>query len=115
MKNKQKNTGAVSRIIFPFEKIKVNFSLEINFFATKKNVGSTGNNRDSRSRRDGQKRNTGQKVNEGEIIICFRRSFKCGTNTYLGRTGNIHAKISGKVFFQKRRLNGTKRTFVCVA
>lgn len=80
--------------------------------AHKKGVGSTDNGRDSHSKRLGVKLFGGQTAKAGNIIIRQRGTrYHAGENVYLSRDFTIHAKVDGKVFFQKGRLD---RTFVSI-
>ena len=80
--------------------------------AHKKGVGSTDNGRDSNAKRLGIKLFGGQLARAGNIIVRQRGTrFHAGENTYLGRDHTLHAKIDGRVAFNKRRKN---RTFVSI-
>ncbi len=80
--------------------------------AHKKGVGSTDNGRDSISKRLGVKLFGGAEARAGNVIIRQRGTkFHPGENVYMGKDFTLHAKVDGKVIFQKKRLN---RTFVSV-
>ncbi|KAA0957841.1 MULTISPECIES: 50S ribosomal protein L27 [unclassified Planococcus (in: firmicutes)] len=76
--------------------------LDLQFFASKKGVGSTRNGRDSESKRLGAKRADGQEVTGGSILYRQR-----GTRIYpgenVGRGGDdtLFAKIDGIVRFER--------------
>lgn len=76
--------------------------LDLQFFATKKGVGSTRNGRDSESKRLGAKRADGQFVSGGSILYRQR-----GTRIYpgenVGRGGDdtLFAKVDGVVKFER--------------
>lgn len=71
--------------------------------AVNKGSGTVKNNRESHSKRLGVKRQHLQIVNAGEIIVLQTgASKKAGANTYLGRTYNIHATISGRVMYKRK-------------
>lgn len=80
--------------------------------AHKKGVGSTDNGRDSISKRLGVKLYGGAEARAGNVIVRQRGTkFHPGENVYMGKDFTLHAKVDGKVIFQKKRLN---RTFVSV-
>ena len=76
--------------------------LNLQFFASKKGVGSTKNGRDSESKRLGAKRADGQFVSGGSILYRQR-----GTHIYpgvnVGRGGDdtLFAKVDGVVRFER--------------
>lgn len=76
--------------------------LDLQFFATKKGVGSTRNGRDSEAKRLGSKRADGQFVSGGSILYRQR-----GTKVYpgenVGRGGDdtLFAKVDGVVKFER--------------
>ncbi len=73
--------------------------------AHKKAGGSTTNGRDSNSKRRGVKRHDGQVVQAGEILIRQKGFwYRPGENAYVGKDWTIHAGVSGKVSFAKRRV-----------
>jgi large subunit ribosomal protein L27 len=75
--------------------------MNLQYFASKKGVGSTKNGRDSRSKRLGVKRGDGQFVLAGNILVRQR-----GTRIYpgvgVGRGGDdtLFAKVDGVVRFE---------------
>lgn len=78
------------------------FTLDIQFFASKKGVGSTKNGRDSHSKRLGAKLADGQFANAGSIIY-RQRGTKIHPGTNVGRGGDdtLFATISGVVKYER--------------
>jgi large subunit ribosomal protein L27 len=78
------------------------FLLDIQFFASKKGVGSTKNGRDSESKRLGAKKADGQYALAGSIIY-RQRGTKIHPGTNVGRGGDdtLFAKIDGIVKFER--------------
>lgn len=78
------------------------FTLDIQFFASKKGVGSTKNGRDSHSKRLGAKKADGQFANAGSIIY-RQRGTKIYPGTNVGRGGDdtLFATASGIVKFER--------------
>ena len=76
--------------------------LDLQFFASKKGVGSTRNGRDSESKRLGVKRQDGQFVTGGSIIF-RQRGTKIHPGENVGRGGDdtLFAKIGGVVKFER--------------
>jgi large subunit ribosomal protein L27 len=76
--------------------------LDLQFFATKKGVGSTKNGRDSESKRLGSKRADGQFVSGGSILY-RQRGTKIYPGANVGRGGDdtLFAKIDGVVRFER--------------
>ncbi|MBG9824770.1 50S ribosomal protein L27 [Bacillus safensis] len=76
--------------------------LDLQFFASKKGVGSTKNGRDSESKRLGAKRADGQFVTGGSILY-RQRGTKIYPGENVGRGGDdtLFAKIDGKVKFER--------------
>ncbi|OEH91472.1 50S ribosomal protein L27 [Bacillus solimangrovi] len=76
--------------------------LNLQFFASKKGVGSTKNGRDSISKRLGAKRADGQFVNGGEILY-RQRGTKIYPGENVGRGGDdtLFAKVAGVVKFER--------------
>jgi large subunit ribosomal protein L27 len=70
--------------------------------AHKKGGGSSKNNRDSNAQRRGIKAYGGEIVTAGSIIArqCGTR-WAPGKNVYLGKDYTVHAKIDGRVLFEK--------------
>ena len=82
--------------------MKLLLSLDLQFFASKKGVGSTKNGRDSEAKRLGAKRADGQFVTGGSILYRQR-----GTKIYPGTNGGgggddtLYAKVDGVVKFER--------------
>lgn len=78
------------------------FTLNIQFFASKKGVGSTKNGRDSHSKRLGAKRSDGQTVTAGSILY-RQRGTKIHPGTNVGRGGDdtLFSKVDGVVKFER--------------
>lgn len=76
--------------------------LNLQFFASKKGVGSTRNGRDSISKRLGVKRQDGQFVTGGSILF-RQRGTKMHPGENVGRGGDdtLFAKIDGVVKFER--------------
>lgn len=78
------------------------FSLDIQFFASKKGVGSTKNGRDSHSKRLGAKKADGQFTRAGSIIYRQRGTkIYPGTNVKKGGDDTLFATIDGTVKFER--------------
>lgn len=76
--------------------------LDLQFFATKKGVGSTRNGRDSQSKRLGSKSADGQYVSGGSILYRQRGTkIYPGENVGLGGDDTLFAKIDGVVKFER--------------
>ncbi|WP_163582324.1 50S ribosomal protein L27 [Gracilibacillus saliphilus] len=77
--------------------------LDLQFFATKKGVGSTKNGRDSESKRLGAKRADGQFVSGGSILY-RQRGTKVYPGVNVGRGGDdtLYAKTDGVVKFERQ-------------
>ena len=77
-------------------------TLNIQFFAHKKGVGSTRTGRDSESKRLGVKRGDGQFVLAGNILVRQRGThIHPGENVGRGSDDTLFAKVSGKVKFER--------------
>jgi large subunit ribosomal protein L27 len=78
------------------------FILDIQFFASKKGVGSTKNGRDSAGRRLGSKAADGQTVTAGSILY-RQRGTKVypGTNVMKGGDDTLFATVTGVVRFER--------------
>lgn len=76
--------------------------LDLQFFASKKGVGSTKNGRDSQSKRLGAKRADGQTVSGGSILY-RQRGTKIYPGVNVGRGGDdtLYAKVDGVVRFER--------------
>jgi large subunit ribosomal protein L27 len=76
--------------------------LNLQFFASKKGVGSTKNGRDSISKRLGVKRGDGQSVLAGNILVRQRGTkIYPGTNAGRGGDDTLFAKADGIVRFER--------------
>ena len=82
--------------------MKLLLSLALQFFASKKGVGSTKNGRDSEAKRLGAKRADGQFVTGGSILY-RQRGTKIYPGTNVGRGGDdtLYAKVDGVVKFER--------------
>lgn len=78
------------------------FVLNIQFFASKKGVGSTKNGRDSHSKRLGAKKADGQFASAGSILY-RQRGTKVypGTNVGIGGDDTLFSKVDGIVKFER--------------
>ncbi|WP_182200466.1 50S ribosomal protein L27 [Paraliobacillus salinarum] len=83
--------------------------LDLQFFASKKGVGSTKNGRDSESKRLGAKRADGQFVSGGSILY-RQRGTKVYPGVNVGRGGDdtLYAKTDGVVRFERVGRNRKK-------
>ncbi|MCQ2792830.1 MAG: 50S ribosomal protein L27 [Bacilli bacterium] len=85
------------------------FKLNLQFFASKKGVGSTKNGRDSESKRLGAKLSDGQFCTAGSIIYRQRGTkILPGVNTRRGGDDTIFATIDGIVKFERVGKNKTR-------
>lgn len=76
--------------------------MNLQFFASKKGVGSTRNGRDSISKRLGTKRADGQEVTGGSILVRQRGTrIYPGTNVGRGGDDTLFAKLDGVVKFER--------------
>ena len=76
--------------------------LNLQFFASKKGVGSTKNGRDSESKRLGAKWAEGQYASAGSIIYRQRGTkIYPGTNVGIGSDDTLYAKVTGRVKFER--------------
>lgn len=79
----------------------IRFNLQ--FFASKKGVGSSKNGRDSNAKRLGVKRADGQFVTGGSIIVRQRGTkVHPGTNVGIGGDDTLFALIDGVVKFERK-------------
>lgn len=78
------------------------FILNLQFFASKKGVGSSKNGRESHSKRLGAKKSDGQAINAGSIIY-RQRGTKIHPGTNVGRGGDdtLFALMSGFVKYER--------------
>lgn len=80
--------------------------LQLQFFASKKGVGSTKNGRDSESKRLGAKKADGQFAHAGSIIYRQRGTkIHPGTNVEIGGDDTLFAKVSGIVKYERKGRN----------
>ena len=83
--------------------------LDLQFFASKKGVGSTRNGRDSAAQRLGAKRADGQFVTGGSILYRQRGTkIHPGENVGRGSDDTLFAKIDGVVRFERYGRTKTK-------
>ncbi|MFN7251668.1 50S ribosomal protein L27 [Anaerobacillus alkalidiazotrophicus] len=76
--------------------------MNLQFFASKKGVGSTKNGRDSISKRLGTKRADGQTVTGGSILVRQRGTrIYPGVNVGRGGDDTLFAKVDGVVKFER--------------
>jgi len=78
------------------------FMLNLQFFASKKGVGSTRNGRDSHSKRLGAKKSDGEFATAGSILY-RQRGTKVypGTNAMRGGDDTLFATVDGIVKFER--------------
>lgn len=76
--------------------------MDLQYFASKKGVGSTKNGRDSIAKRLGAKRTDGQFVSGGSILY-RQRGTKIYPGKNVGRGGDdtLYAKVDGVVKFER--------------
>ena len=80
--------------------------LQLQFFASKKGVGSTKNGRDSESKRLGAKKADVQFAHAGSIIYRQRGTkIHPGKNVGLGGDDTLFAKVSGIVKYERKGRN----------
>ena len=90
----------------------MNLKLNLQFFASKKGVGSTKNGRDSAGRRLGAKVADGQWCHAGSIIYRQRGTkIYPGPNTKKGKDDTIFALVNGVVKYARL---GKDKTIVSV-
>lgn len=78
-------------------------SLDLQFFASKKGVGSTKNGRDSESKRLGVKVGDGETVTTGNILMRQRGTkIHPGNNVGIGKDDTLFALIDGVVKFEHK-------------
>ncbi len=76
--------------------------MDLQFFAHKKGVGSTKNDRDSESKRLGAKRADGQFVKAGNILYRQRGThIHPGLNVGIGKDDTLFAKVDGVLRFER--------------
>ena len=78
-------------------------TMNLQFFAHKKGVGSTKNGRDSESKRLGVKRTDGQVVKAGSILFT-QRGTKIHPGIGVGRGSNdsLFALVDGRVRYERK-------------
>ncbi|MCR5098050.1 MAG: 50S ribosomal protein L27 [Lachnospiraceae bacterium] len=77
-------------------------SLNLQYFAHKKGMGSTKNGRDSESKRLGAKRADGQFITAGSIIYRQRGTrIHPGVNVGKGGDDTLYAKVDGVLRFER--------------
>ena len=89
------------------------FTLDIQFFASKKGVSSTKNGRDSAGRRLGAKKADGQYTNAGSIIYRQRGTkiypgknvMRGGDDTLFALSMSVLARIRSRFLFILKKLN----------
>ena len=87
----------------------MNLKMNLQFFASKKGVGSTKNGRDSESKRLGAKVSDGEFCTAGSIIYRQRGTkILPGVNTKRGGDDTIFATIDGIVKFERVGRNKTR-------
>ena len=80
----------------------------LQFFASKKGLGSTKNGRDSEAKRLGTKKGDGQFVTAGNILVRQRGTkIHPGTNVRKGKDDTLFALVDGVVKFE--RMGKSKR------
>lgn len=80
----------------------IRYSMNLQFFAQKKGVGSTKNGRDSNPKYLGVKRNDGQFVLAGNILVRQRGTkIRPGRNVGHGKDDTLFALIDGVVRFER--------------
>ena len=90
----------------------MNLKMNLQFFASKKGVGSTKNGRDSAGRRLGAKVADGQWCHAGSIIYRQRGTrIYPGANTKKGKDDTIFALVNGVVKYARE---GKDKTVVSV-
>ena len=88
------------------------FTLDIQFFASKKGVSSTKNGRDSHSKRLGAKKTDGEFATAGSIIYRQRGTkIHPGTNVMKGGDDTLFCLVDGVVKYEHL---GKKKTKVSV-
>ena len=76
--------------------------INLQFFASKKGVGSSKNGRDSKSKRLGAKRADGQVVRAGNILYTQKGTrIHPGTNVGKGGNDTLFALVDGRVSYER--------------
>jgi len=82
--------------------------MNLQFFASKKGVGSSRNGRESMSKRLGAKRADGQVVRAGNILYTQRGTkIHPGNNVGRGKDDSLFALVDGRVSYE--RMGKTKK------
>jgi large subunit ribosomal protein L27 len=90
--------------------------MNLQFFASKKGVGSTKNGRDSIAKRLGVKRGDGQLVTAGSILVRQRGTkIYPGNNVGRGNDDTLFAKIEGVVRFERMGRDRKKVSVFAIA
>ncbi|MCL2592455.1 MAG: 50S ribosomal protein L27 [Defluviitaleaceae bacterium] len=77
--------------------------MNLQFFASKKGVGSSKNGRDSKSKRLGPKRADGQVVRAGNILFTQRGTkIHPGNNVGRGNNDTLFALVDGRVRYERK-------------
>jgi len=77
--------------------------MNLQFFASKKGVGSTKNGRDSNAKRLGAKRADGQMVLAGNILYTQRGTkIHPGVNVGRGSNDSLFALVEGRVKYERK-------------
>ena len=80
--------------------------LNLQFFASKKGVGSSRNGRDSAAKRLGVKKSDGSSVLAGNILVRQRGTkIHPGENVGIGKDDTLFALVSGIVKFETKGKN----------
>lgn len=83
--------------------------MNLQFFASKKGVGSSKNGRDSAAKRLGVKRHDGQFVTAGSILVRQRGTkVRPGFGVGLGKDDTLFAKTDGYVAFERVGKSGKR-------
>ena len=78
-------------------------TMNLQFFAHKKGVGSTKNGRDSEAKRLGPKRADGQLVKAGNILFTQRGTkIHPGVNVGRGSNDTLFALVEGRVKYERK-------------
>ncbi len=79
------------------------FEFNLDFFSSKKGLGSSKNGRDSNAKRLGVKKGDGQFVTGGSILVRQRGTkLHPGKNVGIGADDTLYAKIDGQVKFERK-------------
>jgi len=77
--------------------------MDLQFFASKKGVGSSRNGRESASKRLGAKRADGQVVRAGNILYTQRGTkIHPGNNVGRGKNDTLFALVDGRVSYERK-------------